>query len=88
MFMLQEFEFEVIHWLGCQHVVMDNLSCLDSREAPIRVVDNFLDAALFMVNLVEPLDENELTFIIPWTWYEELFHFLNTATMPNRLYHD
>ena len=60
----------------------------DSREEPLGVANDFLDAALFMVNSTKPLDEYEVTFNVPWSWYEELIHFLTTGTMPNHLSRD
>ena len=56
--LLQEFDYEVIHCPENQHVVADYLFCLGSREPPIKVNDEFLDASLFVISLLEfVLDE-------------------------------
>ncbi|MCO5566516.1 hypothetical protein L7F22_020193 [Adiantum nelumboides] len=86
MLLLQEFEFEVIHHPGAQHVVVDYLSCLDSGEPRTRIVDEFLDASLFLMRVVA--DEAQLEQSarripsIPSTWYEEMFQFLDSGDMP------
>ncbi|MCO5612148.1 hypothetical protein L7F22_066410 [Adiantum nelumboides] len=84
--LLQEFDFEVIHRPGAQHAVADNLSRLDSGESPSRIADDFLDASLFLVGVVAdevPLEQSvRMIPSIPWTWYEEMFHFLDSGEMP------
>ena len=81
MLLLQEFEFEVIHRPGTQHLVADYLSRIDSGDPPDGVEDDLPDAALFMAALVEETIDAESAEIpsIPWTWYEEMFHFLDTG---------
>ncbi|MCO5566805.1 hypothetical protein L7F22_020486 [Adiantum nelumboides] len=89
--LLQEFEFEVIHRSGAQHAVADYLSRLDSGEPPTGIADEFLDASLFLTGAVA--DEARLEqstwriSSIPWTWYEEMFHFLDSGDMPAFLSH-
>ena len=48
--LLQEFDFEVIHRPGNQHLVVDYLSRLDSGEPPNGINDDFPDASLFTVH--------------------------------------
>ncbi|MCO5581181.1 hypothetical protein L7F22_035079 [Adiantum nelumboides] len=87
--LLQEFEFEVIHCARAQHVVADYLSRLDSGEMSIGISDEFLDASLFLTKVIadEALVEKTAWRIpsIPWTWYEEMFHFLDSGEMPTFL---
>ncbi|MCO5568216.1 hypothetical protein L7F22_021912 [Adiantum nelumboides] len=81
--LLQEFEFEVIHRPRAQHVVVDYLSCLDFGEPSIGIADEFLDASLFFTRAVadEARLEQSTRRIpsIPWTWYEKMFHFLDSG---------
>ncbi|MCO5552318.1 hypothetical protein L7F22_005829 [Adiantum nelumboides] len=83
--LLQEFEFEVIHHPGAQHAVVDYLACLDSGEPSTRIADEFPDASLFLTRVVadEARLEQSARKIpsIPWTWYEEMFHFLDSGDM-------
>lgn len=46
---MQEFDFEVIHWPGNQHLVADYLSRLDTGEPPNGINDELPDASLFAV---------------------------------------
>ena len=83
MLILQEFNFEVIHRPGAQHAIADYLSRLYSGEQPTGVDDKFSDAALFAVTNEEmatsPIEQQEWTAALPCSWYEEMFHFLNTG---------
>ncbi|MCO5570675.1 hypothetical protein L7F22_024402 [Adiantum nelumboides] len=68
-----------------KHAVADYLSRLDSGESPMRIEDEFLDASLFLARVV--VDEVPMVQLvwmipnIPWTWYEEKFHFLDNGEM-------
>ena len=89
MLLLQEFDFEVIHRLGAQHAVADYLSRLDIGEIMIGIDDELPDASLFFVTKVErptvPINQPEWTATLPWTWYEEMFHFISTGQMSEHL---
>ena len=59
---------------------------------PVGVNDELLDASLIAVTEAErpivPIDQPEWAATLPWTWYEKMFHFLNTGQMPEHLLRD
>ncbi|MCO5574265.1 hypothetical protein L7F22_028047 [Adiantum nelumboides] len=83
--LIKEFDYEVIHRPKAQHAVANYLSRLDSGEPPMGIVDEFLDAPLFLIGVVAdlvPLEQSAWMIPnIPWTWYKEMFHFLDSADM-------
>ncbi|MCO5554572.1 hypothetical protein L7F22_008102 [Adiantum nelumboides] len=86
-----EFDFEVVHRPRSQHAVADYLSRLNSSEPPIGIAAEFLDASLFLIGVVAdevPLEQStRMIPSIPWTWYEEMLHFLDSGDMPAFLSH-
>ncbi|MCO5554789.1 hypothetical protein L7F22_008324 [Adiantum nelumboides] len=69
-----------------QHAMADYLSRLDFGEPPTGIADEFLDASLFFTGVVveEAQVEQSARRIptIPWTWYEEMLHHLDSEDMP------
>ena len=57
--LLQEFEFDILHRPGVQHVIVDYLRRLDSGEEGTGVKDDFPDAQLFRVEIVQSQEMNE-----------------------------
>lgn len=51
MFLLQEYDFEVVYKLGRSHVMADHLSIIESGEDPSGVQNQFVDANLFIVQV-------------------------------------
>ena len=67
-------------------MVADYLSRLDSGKSPVGVDDEFPDAALFTIFASAPVHDDlrikgDLPRI-PWTWYKELYHFVDSGLMP------
>ena len=62
MFLLQEYNSEVIYKPGRSHVMADHLSRIKSGEEPSRVQYQFPDANLFMVH-VQPFEDWQAPFI-------------------------
>lgn len=91
MLLLQEIDFEVIHLSRAQYAMVDYLSILDSRKQPIGVDDEFPNAALFAItneDITALIEQSEWTTTLSWSWYEEMFHFLNIGEMPTHLSRD
>ena len=57
MLLLQEFEFDILHWPRVQHVVANYLSRLESGEEGTGVKDDFPDDQLFRVEMNEEKDD-------------------------------
>jgi hypothetical protein len=69
--LLQEYEFDIVHRLGLQHVVADHLSRLEFGEAPTGVVDDFPDVGVMIVTPeTKPRDD-------PDRWLMEIVYFLS-----------
>jgi len=51
MLLLQEYDFEIVHKLGRQHVVADHLSRISNGEATTGIPNRFLNANLFIVQV-------------------------------------
>ena len=66
--MFQEFDFEVIIKLGLLNVGPDHLSRIESGEEPTILEDNFFDAQLFAIHMME--DQNHE--------FNTIVHFLRT----------
>ena len=83
MLLLQEFEFEVIFHPGTQqHLTANYLSRLDSSKVLDGISDDLPDAHPLVVlpNLLpDDLIHSDSDFLnVPWIWFEEMYHFLNT----------
>ena len=74
--LLQEFEFDIFHRLGVQHVVADYLSHLESGEAGDGVRDDFPDAELFRIT-TEPTTDS--TVAEEDKWLTDMHQFLSTG---------
>jgi hypothetical protein len=69
--LLQEYEFDIVHQSGAQHVVADYLSRLESREAPAGVADDFPDVRVMTVSPeTRPKDD-------PDKWLTDMVYFLS-----------
>jgi hypothetical protein len=67
--LLQEYEFDIVHQPGAQHVVADYLSRLESGEAPAGVADDFPDAGIMTVTPeARPTDD-------PDKWLTDMIYF-------------
>ena len=68
------------------------LSCIDSGELWNGISDDFLNAKLFLASSIlegaDVVPDNEEIPSIPWSWYEGMFHFLDTKKMPPMLLRD
>ena len=80
--LLQEFEFDILHWLGVQHVVVDYLSRLESGEEGAGVKDDFPDGQLFRVDIVRVHELNEDS---ENAWISEMSNFLTSRLPPKHL---
>ena len=79
MLLIQEFDFQIHHRLGVQHVVADYLSRLDSGEPTDTTYDDLPDANLFCLTTTTTQDDNEDE------WIREMTHFLSTDLPPDHL---
>ena len=61
--LFQEYDFEIIVKPGKLNVGPDHLSRIDSGEEPSNLEDNFPDAQLFSIQIVDE-------------YYEDIIHFL------------
>jgi hypothetical protein len=77
--LLQEYEFDIVHWPGIRHVVADYLSRLESGEAPTGVADDFPDAAV-MALTPEEGPKNDLD-----QWLMDMVYFLSHGILPEKL---
>ena len=77
MVLFQEFDFQIQHRPGVQHVVADYLSCLESGEQVEPTYDDLPDAALFSFTTMPDDKEDE--------WITEMTHFLSTGLPPNHM---
>ena len=68
---MQEFDFQIEHTPGREHVIADYLSRLETGEAPTGVNDALPDAQLF-----------EIQTTVPDSWYDQLLSFLTDGIMP------
>jgi hypothetical protein len=77
--LLQEYEFNIVHRPGVQHVVANYLSRLEFGEAPIGVADDFLDAAVMALTLEEgPKDDPDQGLM-------DMVYFLSDGFPPEKL---
>jgi hypothetical protein len=77
--LLQEYEFDIVHRPGAQHVVADYLSRLESGEASAGVADDFPDAGIMMVTPeAGPRDD-------PDKWLTDMIYFLSHGLPPEEL---
>jgi hypothetical protein len=67
--LFQEFDFEVIVKLGKLNAGPDHLSRVTNEEEPTNLEDNFLDAQLFSVQIVDK-------------YFADIIQYLSTGTMP------
>jgi hypothetical protein len=65
--LFQEFEFEVIVKSGKLNVGPDHLSRVTNGEEPTNLEDNFLDAQLFSVQIIDD-------------YFAKIVHYLSTGT--------
>ena len=77
--LLQEFEFQIHHRPGVQHVVADYLSGLDSREPTNTTYDDLPDINLFGLATTTAQDDNEDEGI------SDMAHFLSTDLLPDHV---
>ena len=80
--LLQEFEFDILHRPGVQHVVADYLSRLESKEEGIGVKDDFSDVQLFRVEARKAQEMNEES---EDEWISEMTIFLSTGIPPEQM---
>ena len=83
--LLQEFEFEIFHRRGVQHVVADYLSRLESGETGEGVRDEFPVAQLFRVTTETTTDE---TVAGEDKWLTNMHQFLSAGLPPEELNRD
>jgi hypothetical protein len=67
--LFQEFDFEVIVKPGKLNAGPDHLSRVTNGEEPMNLEDNFLDAQLFLVQIVDD-------------YFAEIIQYLSTGTTP------
>ena len=77
MLLLQEFDFQIQHRPGVQHVVADYLRRLESGEPTETAYNDLPDANLF--NLTTMSDDNEDE------WITEMTHFLSSGLPPEHM---
>jgi hypothetical protein len=69
LFLFQEFDFEVIVKLGKLNVIPDHLSRVTNGEEPMNLEDNFPDAKLFSIQIIDD-------------YFVEIIQYLSTGTTP------
>ena len=73
-------------------MLADYLSCIDSGELLDGISDDFPNVELFLASSIPEesnvVPDNLEIPSIPWSWYEEMFHFLDTEQMPPMLFRD
>ncbi|MCO5605063.1 hypothetical protein L7F22_059241 [Adiantum nelumboides] len=78
-------DYKQIKGVTVHHAVADYFSRLNSGESLMGIVDEFLDASLFLARVVAdeiPMEQLiQMILNIPWTWYEDMFHFLDSGDM-------
>ena len=79
MLLMQEFDFDIQHRLGIQHVVADYLSRLESGEPAKTEYDDLPDASLFTV------DTTTLRVDHDDAWIMDMTHFFSTGLPPVHL---
>jgi hypothetical protein len=67
--LLKEFDYTVEYKLGCMHKQVDHLLRLSKDLSSLPLEDDFLDASLFVIDVVP-------------TWYNYIVEFLSTQQMP------
>ena len=80
--LLHEFEFDIYHRPGAQHVVADYLSWLESGEAGDGVRDEFPDAELFRVTTEMATDA---TVVEEDKWLTDMHKFLSIELPPKKM---
>ena len=75
MLLLQEFDFQIQHRPGVQHVVDDYLSHLESGEPVESTYDDLPNVGLFSATTVPDENKDE--------WITEMTHFLSTGLPPD-----
>ena len=83
--LLQEFEFEIYHRPGIQHVVADYLSQLESGETGDGVSDEFPNTELFRVTAETATDSKVAD---EDKWLTNMHQFLNTRLLPEEMNRD
>ena len=83
--LLQEFEFDIYHRPGVQHVVADYLSRMESDEAGDGVRDDFPDVELFKVAAELAID---IIVAEEDNWLTDMHQFLSTRLPPEKMDQD
>jgi hypothetical protein len=77
--LLQEYEFNIVHRPGVQHVVADCLSRIEFGEAPTTVADDFSNTGIMTVSpKAKPKDD-------PDGWLMDIVYFLSQSIPPVEL---
>ena len=79
MLLLQEFEFDIHHQPGVQHVVVDYLSQLESREPTETIYDDLPYTNIFGIDpATQPTEPED-------GWINKMVHFLSMGLPPEHL---
>lgn len=70
--LLQEYDFEIVYKSKCQHVMADHLFRIAIEEAPMGLIDTFLDINLFMIQINLKKVQKSLIFIV---WQISFIYF-------------
>lgn len=83
MLLLQEYDFEIVHRPGIQHMVADHLSRITIGEAAQGIPDSFPDASLFMAQV--SLDKEIPSKTAFLDWREPLVKYLQTGQISHNV---
>ena len=82
MLLLQEFEFDIQHWPGTQHAVVDYLSRIENGADEVDGDDDFPDGAILHIE-AEDLEQTHAPH--EDRWLTEMSTFLSTGLPPPRM---
>mgnify|MGYP000084764567 FL=1 len=85
MLLLQEFEFEIQHRSGAQHVVVDYRSAIENGKNVAQGDDNFPDSGIIRISTSKAATDSSSP---EDKWLEKMSYFLTTGLLPPRMRRD
>ena len=82
MLLLQEFEFEIQHRSGAQHVVVDYRSAIENGKNVAQGDDNFPDSGIIRISTSKAATDSSSP---EDKWLEKMSYFLTTGLLPPRM---